>query len=364
MNYELSYTSGQLIPAQDMISHQKLISEEKSKIDGLEKIWNRVKKNIHDYEYIYTSPNRNRNISQIIPISRSYFKLKEMLIDSEIKMNQSTIFCMAEAPGGFIQSLLEHKVNISKIYANTLFSKNKDVPNWNHSLLNEDRIDFYPGINKDGDLCNMNNLLSYIKYIGNNAVDLVTGDGGFDYSEDYNKQEINSVPLIYSEIFLALNLLKKGGCFICKVFDIFLKPTIQLLYILTTSFCKTSIRKPNVSRLSNSEKYIVCTGYKGYNKKINNLLMRSFQKKDMSIQIDKNYQEKINQFNKIYSEIQVKQIQKGLLLIRTNKISNNPSLKQINEGILWCKKYNIPINQYCYYIRGQSSHLGSKSATE
>ena len=92
--------------------------------------------------------------------------------------------------------------------------------------------------------------------------------------------------------------------------------------------------------------------------------MRSFQKKDMSIQIDKNYQEKINQFNKIYSEIQVKQIQKGLLLIRTNKISNNPSLKQINEGILWCKKYNIPINQYCYYIRGQSSHLGSKSATE
>ena len=201
MNYELSYTSGQLIPAQDMISHQKLISEEKSKIDGLEKIWNRVKKNIHDYEYIYTSPNRNRNISQIIPISRSYFKLKEMLIDSEIKMNQSTIFCMAEAPGGFIQSLLEHKVNISKIYANTLLSKNKDVPNWNHSLLNEDRIDFYPGINKDGDLCNMNNLLSYIKYIGNNTVDLVTGDGGFDYSEDYNKQEINSVPLIYSEIF-------------------------------------------------------------------------------------------------------------------------------------------------------------------
>ena len=82
-------------------------------------------------------------------------------------------------------------------------------------------------------MVDIDNILSYIKYIGRETINLVTGDGGFDYSEDYNKQEYNSVPLIYGEIFLALNVLRKGGDFICKIFDSFLKSTIQLIYLLT-----------------------------------------------------------------------------------------------------------------------------------
>ena len=356
MNYELTYVPNKLISVENMSLYQTMISEEKSKIDEVDKQWNRVKRNIHDYEYIYTSPNKNRNLSQIVPISRSYFKLKEMIVDFKIHFEQSIIFCMGEAPGGFVQSILEYKDNISKIYANTLLSENKDVPNWNHNLKKESLIDFYSGIQGDGDLCDMNNLLSYIKYIGNNSVDFITGDGGFDYSEDYNKQEFNSLPLIYSEIFLALNLLKKGGCFICKLFDIFLKSTIQLLYILMLSFDKVSIQKPRFSRLSNSEKYIVCENYKGYNKELNNLLFRSFQSNEIDIQIDDNFNKILNKFNREYSQIQINQIKKGLSLISRNKIMNTPSLNQINKGINWCKKYNVPINQYCYYIRGQSVH--------
>lgn len=364
MNFEISYVPSKLITTKDMLSYQKIISEEKSKIDKVDKQWNRIKRNIHEYEYIYTSPNKNRNLSQIVPISRSYFKLKEMIVDFKINFEQSIIFCMGEAPGGFVQSILEYKDNISKIYANTLLSENKDVPNWNHNLKKEPLIDFYSGIQGDGDLCDMNNLLSYIKYIGNNSVDFITGDGGFDYSEDYNKQEFNSLPLIYSEIFLALNLLKKGGGFICKVFDIFLTSTIQLLYILTLSFERVSIQKPRFSRLSNSEKYIVCEKYKGYNKRLNNLLFRSFQSTNIEIQIDENFNAVLDDFNKEYSKTQINQIKKGLSLIHKNKIMNTPSLKQINEGINWCQKYNVPINQSCYYIRGQSLHSRDSSAPE
>ena len=91
------------------------------------------------------------------------------------------------------------------------------------NILKNKDIDFLWGVNKDGDLYNINNILSYIKTIGKNKVDIITGDGGLDSSDDYNKQEKNSLSLIYSEIFLSLNLQKEGGIFICKLFDIFLK---------------------------------------------------------------------------------------------------------------------------------------------
>ena len=59
----------------------------------------------------------------------------------------------------------------------------------------------------------------FINKVGENTCHLITADGGFDYSNDYNNQEKDSIRLIYSEIFLAMNLQAKHGCFICKIFD-------------------------------------------------------------------------------------------------------------------------------------------------
>ena len=54
--------------------------------------WNKIKKYIHDYEYIYTSPNKNKNVANFLPISRSYFKLKEILVDYDIYVKGYKIF--------------------------------------------------------------------------------------------------------------------------------------------------------------------------------------------------------------------------------------------------------------------------------
>ena len=72
-------------------------------------------------------------------------------------------------------------------------------------------------------LYSLNNVLSMIKNIGKESCYLVTSDGGFDNSNDYNNQEYNSLKLIYSEIFLTLNIQSKDVFFICKFFDLFLK---------------------------------------------------------------------------------------------------------------------------------------------
>jgi len=265
---------------------------------------------------------------------------------------------MAEAPGGFIQSLLEYKKNINSISAMTLLSDDKSIPYWNKTIRKCKLITFYNGIKGDGDLCDFKNILSVIKDIGSNSIDILTGDGGFDYSKDYNKQEYNSLSLIYSEIFMALNLQKKGGSFVCKIFDIFLKETIKLIYLLYLSYDEIYIYKPCLSRLSNSEKYLICKGFKGYNQELVNKLCRSFHNKDLDIFINIDFYDKITEFNLTYTTNQIKQIKRGMNMIHQKIICKRPDENQINTAIDWCKKYNIPINNNCFFLKRTITRQG------
>ena len=334
-------------------SFKDQLDNTKSLIDDYLKEWEIVKKQIHDYEYVYTSSYYKKNISKISPISRSYFKLKEMNKEFNLfnKVNNK-IVCLAEAPGGFIQSVIHSLLyeKIDEIIGITLLSDDDKVPRWNHSLKRYTKVKFLSGIKGDGDLYNFINIISLIKEIGKNSVDLVTGDGGFDYSSDYSKQEENSLKLIYSEIFLALNIQKDGGSFICKIFDIFNRETIFLLYILKESYKDVYLYKPKMSRLSNSEKYIICLGYKGYNKDIIKLLCHSFEKTKVNISISNQFMNDIYEYNKLYCKNQINHIKKGIHLIKTNQLNNKPTSEQLTLGVDWCKKYDIPINNKCSYF--------------
>lgn len=328
---------------------QTTLSNTKKKIDQYPSQWEKVKKNIHDYEYVYTSSYYRKNVTSFSPISRSYFKLKEILVDYQIQVKNQMITCLAEAPGGFIQCLLETYPNI-QINGITLVSQDKKIPFWNKQLLNHNQITFHTGIKNNGDLYDLQNVLSMINKIGKNSCSLITGDGGFDNSGDYNNQEMNSYQLLFSEIFMALTLQSEKGTFICKFFDIFLKETISLLYLLYLSYDSVIIHKPHMSRLSNSEKYIICLGFKGYNKDIVNLMMHHFGTNDFSFDISKSFIKEIYEFNEKYTQEQILSIQKGINIIKTNQIDHNPSSKQIKKSLEWCHKYNVPLNQDCFYI--------------
>jgi len=308
-----------------------------------------VKKNIHEYEYVYTSSYYKKNVTSFSPISRSYFKLKEILVDYKIQAKNQTIACLAEAPGGFIQCLLETYSDI-KIHGITLVSDDDKIPYWNKILLKHKQIQFHTGIKQNGDIYDLHNVLSMIHKIGKNSCSLITGDGGIDNSADYNNQEFNSHQLIFSEIFMALNLQSEKGTFICKFFDMFLKETISLLYLLYISYDSVIIHKPHMSRSSNSEKYILCQGFKGYNKENVNYMMRHFGKNDLNLDISKLFLDEIYEFNEKYTQEQIKSIQKGIHIIESNQINYNPLPKQITKSLEWCHKYNVPINQDCFYL--------------
>ena len=337
----------------------KELNDVKSLIDNYPKEWEIVKRQIHEYEYIYTSSYYKKNISYISPISRSYFKFREIynsypLLNSfEDKLSDIKILCLAEAPGGFIQSILDLIPNekIDKIHGITLISEDSKIPSWNHLIRKNKKVQFHTGGAGNGDLYDFKNVLSFIKDIQKSSVHLITGDGGFDNSSDYSKQEEHSLKLIYSEIFMALNLQKRGGSFVCKIFDTFKKETIILLYILRSSYNEIYIHKPKISRLSNSEKYITCIDYKGYNHKIINLLCHNFNDNKLNIPIDNLYISDMISFNSKYCKIQMDHIHMGINIIMKNKLNKRPTKEQIELAIEWCKKYNIQINDKCIFLR-------------
>ena len=75
-------------------------------------------------------------------------------------------------------------------------------------LNKHDNISLEYGIDKKGDLFNIDNLwYCYNKYRG--SMDLITGDGGFDFSVDFNKQEINANKLIFCQMCFAMPCKKR-----------------------------------------------------------------------------------------------------------------------------------------------------------
>jgi len=315
------------------------LNDTKSLIDQDPNKWNICKKYINDYEYIYSSSFSNKNICKKKPISRSYFKILEIIKYFDIK-DYKKIDSIAEAPGGFIEFFNEKTCEINAI---SLISDDNSIPHWNHSIIRGNNIIINNGKDKTGNIYKLENILYYVKYSGQNKSDIVTGDGGFDYTMNFSNQELDSYPLIYSEILMGLLLLKKDGIFICKVFDILYLKTIKLLYILRKVFNKVYIVKPSMSRTTNSEKYMVCVGYKGYNKELINIMLHNFHS-DLEIKVPKKFIENINMFNSFYISKQIEEIKRGVNMGK-EEIKRYPSKNQIDIGVKWCIKYGLEINE-------------------
>ena len=190
MNFEISDGSQEIkvsecLYGDNIVNHtiKERVCKAKGNIDPVYKEWDKIKRSLHTYEYIYTSSSQNKNVALVNPVSRSYFKMKEMMHECIGCVDNYRVTCLAEAPGGFIQSLLEE--DVSEIHGVTLVSDDPRVPYWNRSLRKDSRVTFQFGALETGDLYDYTNILSLISVMKKHSMNLVTGDGGFDNSHDY-----------------------------------------------------------------------------------------------------------------------------------------------------------------------------------
>ena len=252
------------------------LNDIKHQIQTYSSQWDIYKKYTNPYEYIHSNipfvsgNTKSTCVSKYKPLSRSFFKMIELLqhfnLTNDLPVLRS--FHLAEGPGGFIEALSHIRKNKhDKYFGMTLIKGTEDtddIPGWRKTrsyLKDHSNVIIESGKDKTGNILSLENF----EYVSNkyaNSMDIITADGGFDFSSDFNKQEIHAADLIFAQIAFALCIQKHNGSFILKIFDSFTKFTADLIALLASMYDQVYITKPNTSRMANSERYIVCTGFR------------------------------------------------------------------------------------------------------
>jgi len=342
----------------------KYLSFIKEQIDCRLEQWDKYKKCTNPYEYIHTViPNTKQAVSTLKPISRSFFKMVEICHSLDIldllPPNSCATFHLAEGPGGFIEAMTYMRKNPQDTYYGMTLTDdvNQNVPGWRKSkyfLVNNPNVIIETGCEgSNGDLTKPENLrYCYDKY--NGKMDLITGDGGFDFSFQYPQQEQISTKLIMCQIGFAVAMQKLGGTFILKVYDTFTRFSLDLLFLLANLYDQVTIIKPNTSRFANSEKYVVCKGFRNSNTfEIVKQFYKILQSQEpivgslFDFGLAYLFTNKIEEFNAIIGQQQIDTIVSTIYLIDNNnkydKIEHMKK-KNIQKCITWCQKYGIPYN--------------------
>jgi 23S rRNA U2552 (ribose-2'-O)-methylase RlmE/FtsJ len=331
------------------------LDQTKSRLDLLdknsEKFRRAAAKYLHEYELV-------KILCKKQVLSRAYFKLYEIIyFEPIISETSCDCFFICEAPGGFIECVLDirRKKNLQTKWI-SVSKQDRFIRYGNYleetNLMHEDIMDL--------DALNQTISSTLLKFPG--GVDLATADGGFDVKV-FVAQEILSSRLILCEIYMALKTQKVGGMFVIKFFDMF-SHNSNVYYLLLCSFYNyVKITKPKVSRNCNSERYLVCYGFKGQN----HLVPQIYE-------ILKNFQVSENEFTFVFPDLNLENL--GFLhKIKTfNNIILYEQIKTINESIKMVSSKNnyfqnlilnifidrTPELQKVYTIKNFKNILGSR----
>ena len=334
----------------------------KENIDNHHVAWDIYKKYTNPYEFIHTPiPNENTSIAIEKPLSRSYFKLIEMVKGHSLLDHMSpsiNSFHLAEGPGGFIEALVELRKNKNdKYYGITLQQNTIGVPGWNKAtnFMNKHKnVYIENGLDNTGNLYHFENLQYCFEKYGN-TMDFITGDGGFDFSVDFNEQENDATRLLFSQMCFAISLQKKGGTFILKFFDMLNTATIDLVYLLNLFYDQCYISKPCTSRSGNSERYLICKNFLYSNtsrflskwKTLYELIEYKKVHRFLNIKLPYLFINKLEEINLVIGKNQIENILYTMRLIKMDESDRIQKLniikkKNIEKAISWCVKYSIP----------------------
>jgi 23S rRNA U2552 (ribose-2'-O)-methylase RlmE/FtsJ len=238
----------------------------------------------------------------------------------------------------------------------------QNIPAWKKSdsfLKQHKNVKIESGEDGTGNILKLENFV-YCKNKYGSSMDFITGDGGFDFSVDFNSQELHIADLLMAQAFYALIMQKKGGNFVLKIFDSFMNHTLDLLYILSSFYESVYIVKPYTSRYANSEKYIVCKKFLFSNsdtfygrlystfKKMtlnkNKYTVSRFLNRPLSYQ----FIVKMEEYNAIFGQQQLENIHYTISLIENKyKQEKIEGLLKVNisKCIHWCNKYGVPLSK-------------------
>jgi 23S rRNA U2552 (ribose-2'-O)-methylase RlmE/FtsJ len=341
------------------------------------KNWEYYKKAVNPYEWVYTQKKYvcfPESVCQLKPLSRSYFKMVEILELSSFfsRFPVQTPLRTAhvcEGPGGFIEAIYDESAKrghrCHQSFAMTLRSRQSHVPSWRKAaqFLKRNRsVQVVYGEDGTGDILKPENQQSFIDHVvyetAHQRADLFTADGGFDVSENYQKQETLLFPLLVASTKIGLEVLKKGGCFILKMFDCYRRATSDLLYFLSCHFEQWSFYKPGMSRPCNPEHYFIGCGFLGCTEEAldamrlwclllqNNEPLEALFRK--GYEYDTRFSEWLRSHRTQSYHTQMEHLSRVFSMIEREKAGEELRREELEENehhsVVWCERFCVPLS--------------------
>lgn len=264
-----------LLPFPTMTGELYRLKQEIEKLDRAGE-WEFLKRTSNPYELVFSQSQDQRipnSVCNLRPLSRSFFKMIEILSVLDFFKrhqtgNKTSIRSahVCEGPGGFIEALLhvssKNNFILDNACAMTLKPSKPNIPGWKRAynfLKKSPMLTIEYGSDETGDIMIPANQSAFLKKCRGRC-NIFTADGGFDFSEHYGTQEDEVFTLLLSSALIGLQSLVKGGDFVLKMFDIELKPTRDLIALLSICFDQWTLYKPALSRPCNAEKYFLGKG--------------------------------------------------------------------------------------------------------
>jgi len=237
--------------------------------------------NRSDFESARTKANPYETIGKTVFMNRAAVKMANL--DAIFNFTNSICFdrpplvppCSSEndtfyfadicaGPGGFSQYLYWRLQGRARGFGMTL-KGDHDWAEPSRFIVDVTSFNRFYGESKTGDIFLSQNIQGFGDKIFDESfgkmVELVVADGGMDVDGgEENYQEQVHKRLVLCQFLCALHILRKGGSFVCKVFDCYTDFTVGIIYIMSLCFRKFCIIKPYTSRPANSERYVVFSG--------------------------------------------------------------------------------------------------------
>lgn len=272
-------------------------------LDGVE--MRRARTRCNPYETIRGAFFLNRAAVKMANIDRAcnfMFTKPEGLGDNELLYFAD----VCAGPGGFSEYVLWRKKWRAKGFGLTLKNEN-DFKLADFYAGPCETFHPYYGPKENGDVFDPDNQEAFtnliMQHTHGKGVHFMMSDGGFSVEGQENIQEILSKQLYLCQCLIALMIVREGGHFVTKLFDLFTPFSAGLVYLMYRCFEEVCIFKPNSSRPANSERYLICKKKRAgtqdvveYLKHVNRLLLRGDENDDVLQLVSYNELEKEKQF--------------------------------------------------------------------
>lgn len=257
------------------------------------------------------------NIKDKIPkiISLDFYKLWELLFMFDlVNIDDNFKSAYLNEDGTNIQCLINFREKYAKDTKSDKYYFIKNNSNLKLNNIDNSILSYY---NKNITQTNIDSV--------KDKIDFITAGSAFTYHDDNENTIEQEYHLsLLKNIYDCVIIQKKGGSFVCKLFETYTEVSAKILCILISLYDKVFFIKPLTSKPNTTEKYAVCIGFKVSN------TTQIIKKLDKIFDlINKNNKLKVcDIFNSYDIDKKLK-----IRLIKINQLTSNFIFKSIGEMV-------------------------------